>query len=338
MDTRQLRQYESLDTGLGWWELSPRGKVAVTGPDRVTFLHALTSTDIAGLDEYRGTYGFLLQATGKIRTDFLAYRLPELMLLDAPEGMGPVLQAWLESFVIMDDVVLEDLTAGVCHFAVEGPAAETWIRDRLGMSPPAEILRLQPAEPRMAQRLELPMVVRRDHLSSSGFEVLAPASERENLRRDLSSSGPELEDAVLRVRRLERWIPTFGREFSERNNPVEVGLRSGYSLSKGCYPGQEVVSKATYVGGVARLLCCLLLEGCESPPEGSVIRSAEGKVGSLVSAGYSPLLERVPAFGYVKRAAALPGSRCEVATGDASWVPAELLGPLDDVLARGQSR
>ncbi len=315
MTPAEMDQYNLLEGGVAWRDLSARGKLGVGGPDRVPFLHAVISNDVLGLADFQGRHGTLLSATGKIQAEFLYYRFPSFVLIDVDPETAPRLLEMLNGYIIMDDVQVEDLSTRITHYAVEGPLAGELVRGLLGIEPPAVPMQVLssggPGDP-----LAKPVVVRRDVLSESGFEILAPADQAAGLRDFLISSGPELAPEVVRVRLIELGIPTFGREFSDRNNPVEVGLESAYSLEKGCYPGQEVVSKAVFVGGVARRLCRLRLEGTRVPAPQAAVHSDGREVGWVVSAAFSPKAGTPLAFAYLKRALAESGGQVEVLLED----------------------
>ncbi|GAB4114891.1 MAG: glycine cleavage system aminomethyltransferase GcvT [Acidobacteriota bacterium] len=319
MTSAEAAQYQLLDHGAVWRDLCSRGKLRVSGPDSIAFLHALASNDIRGLAEFQGRHAALLSATGKIQADFLCYRFPRFLLIDvAAERVAGLLEK-LTGYIIMDEVEVEDVSRRVAHFAVEGPQSGRLVREILGIEPPGVPLMVAPAgEPPPDGPLAEPVVVRRDLLSDSGFEILAPEEHAVGIRRALQVLGPELSPEVVRVRLIERGVPEFGREFTERNNPVEVGLDSAYSLEKGCYPGQEVVSKAVFVGGVARKLCRLRLEGSRVPPPEASVQSGGQEVGWVVSAAFSPKSGAPLAFAYLRRALAEAGQRVEVLFDDGS--------------------
>jgi folate-binding protein YgfZ len=322
MTSAEAAQYHLLDQGVAWRDLCSRGKLRVSGPDSVAFLHALASNDIRGLAEFHGRQAALLSATGKIQADFLCYRFPRFLLIDlAPELVAGLLEK-LAGYIIMDDVQVEDVSRRVAHFAVEGPQSGGLVRRVLGIEPPDVPLKIaavgQPPDGPLADTV----VVRRDLLSESGFEILAPEENAVGIRQALQALGPELAPEVVRVRLIERGIPEFGREFTERNNPVEVGLDSVYSLEKGCYPGQEVVSKAVFVGGVARKLCRLRLEGSQVPQPEASVQSGGREVGWVVSAVFSPRAGAPLAFAYLKRPLAESGHKVEVVFDDGSRVAA----------------
>jgi folate-binding protein YgfZ len=325
MTSNELDQYNALSQGFAWWDLSGRGKLALTGPDRVSFLHAVCSNDIQGLGEYEVRRALLLSATGKIQADFHCCRFPGVMLLDIPASVSPEFRNKLQSYIIMDEVQVEDLSGTLAHLAVAGPQAEAQVERCFGSVPPLQVNHAcSLGTVSKDGTLGLPILIRRSELADWGYEVLAPAADRERIRSLLGEEGPEVSESVLSVCRIERGIPTFGQEFTNRNNPVEVGLSGAYSLNKGCYPGQEVVSRATFVGGVARRLCQLLLPGDRIPLAGAPIRVGDAEAGRVVSAVYSPRLSAVAAFGFLRREAAESGQQCEVELDAGEWVAAKM--------------
>ncbi len=303
-------QYRSAKSGLGWRDLSGRSKIKVTGPDRVEFLHAVLSNDVQSLPDFAGRRGALLTATGKIVADFDYYRLPDSCMIDVAAEPAGRLTELLEAYIIMDDVTLEDVTAHFKHLAFEGPKAAEFLLSLLG-GPIPEATRRIVVVIWEGARIWL---VRKDQLSDSGFEILVPADRAEELRTRIDAKGKsfglvEIGPQAFDLLRLERGLPLFGVDFSEKNNPLEAQLSDLYSLTKGCYPGQEVVAKATNIGGVARLLVKLRMGGSRVPDGGTKVRSRDGKeVGWITSAGFSPHLQRTIGFAFVKRSAAAPGT------------------------------
>src|SRR4029453_3670581 len=74
---------------------------------------------------------------------------------------------------------------------------------------------------------------------------------------------------ALDVRRIEAGIPWAGCEIDGEHFPMETGLEAGWiSYSKGCYLGQETISRLHHLGHVNRHLRGLLLEGGDLPPQG----------------------------------------------------------------------
>ncbi len=303
MDPLREKEYRAVREGAVWRLLDSRRQLAVTGPDSVSFLHAMLSNEVQSLADQTGRYGTLLTATGKIVADFYYYRLPGEVLIDVELEVMEDLKAALESHIIMDEVEVEDRSAGMSQVGLDGPEAGALLESLLGRPLPEEPLSLLTVEWKSTPVL----VVRKDALGVPGYEVLLSTAKLDEWLSSVVDAGAsaglcELSPAVFDLLRLEAGVPLFGRDFNQRNNPLEARLESAYSLTKGCYPGQELVARATHIGGVARLLSKLQLEGSAVPePETPVFNSDGKEIGWITSAGFSPRFGRVISLGYLKR-------------------------------------
>jgi len=302
--------------------LSQRGKLSVQGPDRIGFMHSMLTNDVKGLDRYAGCYAAFLTPRGKMITDLQAYRLPGELLLDVPPDRSRVLLERLSDFIVMDDVTLQDVSPQLGHIAVVGPKGREALREKVGEIP--------------SKHLQVSTVVWNSvdcwvvcNTEMESSEVFGPVHSIADLLQDLKADGPglpELDCETWDLLRLEKGIPAFGVDMMDGNYPMEVGLNNAISFSKGCYVGQEVVAKATYVGGVPRLLMGLRINEDLIPAASSEILDSEGnKIGVITSAGFSPKWGQVIALGYVKRPFAKAGVRCQVQRPDSKPVAALLV-------------
>jgi glycine cleavage system aminomethyltransferase T len=104
---------------------------------------------------------------------------------------------------------------------------------------------------------------------------------------------------------------------------MEAGLEEVYSLTKGCYIGQEVVARVTYRGHVNRKLAGFAFPDARIPAPGAPVRVDGKDVGRITSAVVSPALGRGVALGYLRREHWEPGTRVEVA-GEGEPLQAEV--------------
>lgn len=303
MDEEVLKEYRTVQSSAGWRELSYRGKVKVTGPDRVSFLHSMISNEVEGLNCGEGRYGTFLTATGKILADFYYYRFPEFLLIDIAADILHGFMEKLRKYIIMDDVELEDISEELGHFSVEGPEASDLLEGILGLDVPAGVGSVNS----LIWRDQPLLWIRKDELEKPGFEIILPNSISPDFRAELTRAGRshglvKIGPEAYELLRLERGIPLNGIDFTEKNNPVEARLENAYSLSKGCYVGQEVVSKATYVGSVAKALSKLKIEGQVVPERGARVLEEGGKeIGRITSAVLSLQLQCPIALAFLKK-------------------------------------
>ena len=96
LERKILEQHSAVREAVGFLDLNDRGKIEMTGPDRITFLHAMISNDVAELAELAGRYGTFLTDRGKMVSDFFYYKLPETVLIDVVHDLLPVMKESLE--------------------------------------------------------------------------------------------------------------------------------------------------------------------------------------------------------------------------------------------------
>lgn len=327
MKSQTLEEYQAVRDAVGFLDLSDRGKIEVTGPDRITFLHSMISNDVKELPEWSGRYGTFLTSRGRIVSDFFYYKFPEQIILDiTTDLLGKTVQT-LEKYIVMDELELKDVSSHSSHFSLQGPGASNLVQGLLGSSGPEEQYAVQEVK---WQETTL-WLIRKNELAESGFEMIVPRKIAPSLRAALEEKGSssgfrEIGEEARNILRLEAAIPWYGVDMDENRYPVEARLKEAISYTKGCYLGQEVVSKATHVGGVANLLMGLKIQAEQIPSQGSSVFNEEGKqIGTVTSAVFSPRCKGPIAFAYLKRAFVEAGGLCQVEVGEGKSAPAEVV-------------
>ena len=327
MEGSTLEEHAAVRHAVGFLELSYRGKVEITGPDRVTFFHSLISNDVEGLPEFSGRYGTLLTPTGKIVSDFYYYRFPEFLLVDIEPALVPKTMETLENYIIMDEVYLKDISDDVAHFSVQGPCSSELVEKLFGLPGPLPQYRVQETK----WEGEWTWIIGKNELAQAGCEIMVSELKAASLRRAILGSGArwgirQVSAEARNILRLEAGIPWYGVDMDESHYPMEARLDGAISLTKGCYVGQEVVARATNLGGVPKLLMGLKLQGDSIPPRGSRVLESDGKqIGTITSGVFSPQLQTAIAFAYLKRNFALPGSICNIEISKQELVSGEIV-------------
>lgn len=293
--------YRALREGAALIDWSARGKIRVTGEDRVRLLHAMTTNHIAELEPGKGCYAFFLNAQGRILADANILCFADHFLLDTEPETRERLYAHLDKYIIADDVTLEDVTAEVTAVGLEGPQAGRLLAS-LGAPLPAGSHQIAPWGDWLVARLSAS--------GAEGYWVLAPAAERQTVVKRFQEAGAvEAGWADVHVVRLEHARPRYGEDLTERFIANEAQVLRAMHFNKGCYLGQEIVERARSRGHLHRLLVPLRIEATQAPPPGAEL-TAEGKsAGEVTSAAFSPGLECVVALGYVRDAYARPGAQ-----------------------------
>lgn len=315
-----LREHQALRESVGLLDFSYRGRICVLGPDRVRFLHGQVTNDIKALEVEQGCYAALISAKGKMVTDLNIYRLEEELLLDFEPGLTARVLERLEKFIIADDVQLADASGDYGLITVQGPRALELMR-AVGMAPAL------PKEPRTVARLDDPLlgelyVADNARLGTCGFDWYVPAGTLDICADRLHAAAESLGARwcgwqAFETARIEAGIPRFHADMDETNLAPETGIEErAISYTKGCYIGQEVISRIRAYGQVTRALRGLVLADDlpALPIKGDVLLKDGKEVGHITSTVRSPTFHANLALGYARREANAVGTELTLRT------------------------
>lgn len=309
------------------FDRSGRGKIAVAGNDRRTYLHAMLTNDIATLGAGSGCYAAYLTPQGRMIADMRLLEVGDLVLLDvAPEAAATVLEN-LDRFVFSEDVKLGDLTDAFGEVSIVGPDAARVVSDAVAGAPGAPGADELAAWPefrnaRNAFRGETVLVAATRDAGVPGFDLYVERPHVPALVDALVAAGAtRATGETWETLRVEAGRPAFPVDMGTDTIPLEAGIEArAISFSKGCYPGQEVIVRVVQRGHgrVARRLVGLRVEGGEVPAAGDLLRAGERDAGRVTSAVWSPRLDRPIALAMVHRDLVEPGTGLTVAHGGRS--------------------
>ena len=283
-----------------------RGRIRIEGRDRVSFLQALLTNDLAALTRERGVYSAYLTPQGRLVSDLRLYDRGDHLLADVPAAVAASLVARLDGLVFAEDVRISDVSGDVGAIRVIGAQAAACLATAVGADS-AAITALPPLG-----CVDRPPVffTRSDEIEPPAFDLFFAAAERGSVIDGLQRTGVEpVSEDVGEVLRIEAGRPAFGPDMDDHTIPLEAGLLDrAISLTKGCYVGQEVIVRVLHRGGgrVARRLVKLAFDpALDVVPEASTPVRVDGSdAGRLTSAAFSPGRQRVIALAYLPREAA----------------------------------
>lgn len=239
--------------------LPDRGVVKVAGEDARNFLNGLVTTDVDKLKPGLGRFGALLTPQGKIIVDFLITETPAGhgggFLIDCPKALAEGLATKLKFYKLRAKVTVENLSDDLGVLAAWG--------GELAAQPDLAF-----ADPRS---------------EALGYRILIP----QDLKKKLSDLiGAELVDAAAyEAYRIALGVPRGGLDFMYSDAfPHETNMDrlAGVDFDKGCYVGQEVVSRMQHRGTARTRSVKVLLDG-PSPEAGAAILAGDKPVGTIGS-------------------------------------------------------
>ena len=291
------------------WTPGPRTLLRLTGADRLRFLNGQVTQDLKKLPPGHAVRSAITSAKGRLEADLHLAATPDSLLLETDFSLRESIRSRIEKFIVADDVTLEDISSSylLAHYTALS-------------TPPADA-------PKDALSFLCP------RFREPGLDIWVPTKSTWR-----PNSTPLSDWEPLRI---ARGLPLWGVDVGPDTLPPEAGFESdAISSTKGCYIGQEVISRLRSVGHVNRHLCVLATanppklrpdaraEGIRSeggslapstcpsfslPAPGT---SADGKaIGTLTS--LTPVDDHALALAMVQRNHAAVGN--SVLAGGASW-------------------
>ncbi|HEY1628136.1 MAG TPA: folate-binding protein [Streptosporangiaceae bacterium] len=233
------REQRALDTGAGFTDRSNRCVVTVTGPDRLTWLHSLTSQKLDDLTPGASAEALILDPNGHVEHHLTLTDDGETTWIHTEPGAAAALVAFLDSMRFMLRVEVADVTGEYAIVTVAGP-------DRRRLAADLDAIVVTGTNGSFAID---DLIVRRDLLDGTA---------RELARRGGSVAGMWAFEAL----RIAAHVPRLGVDTDHRTIPHEVGwIETAVHLNKGCYRGQETVARVHNLGHPPRRLVLLDLDG-----------------------------------------------------------------------------
>jgi len=313
------REYAAVREHVGVTDRSHRGAIEATGRDRATFLHGMLTSDVRALGPGQGGPAAFLDAHGHVLALLVVHCLPDRLELEMDRALvAPTLET-LERLHFSERVDLEDASGREGILTLAGPAARPTVEALVGEALPP----LAPYQHRAATAAGVPVrVVRCDESGEEGYDLHVPAEGLGAVwERAIALGAHPVGHEAWDILRVEAGVVRYGVDVDASTLLLEAPLEGAYSLSKGCYVGQEVVARLTYRGHVNRKIVGFRFPDARIPSPGAEVR-VEGRVaGRITSAVVSPGLGHGIALGFLRREHWEPGTVVEVA-GPGGWLRA----------------
>ena len=264
-------EQRALASRWGVVDRSNRDVVRVSGPDRLSWLHSLTTQHLERLAAGAAAQALVLSPQGHVEHHLTLTDDGSAVWIHVEPGMGAALLEFLLSMRFMLRVEPEDVTADYAVLSLLGPDV------------PA-----QPELPDGDLRLDTGLGAAGLGTAGLGTDLIVPRAELAARAAEFRSAGAALAGLwAYEALRIAAGLPRFGLDTDHRTIPHEVGwIETAVHLSKGCYRGQETVARVHNLGHPPRRLVLLHLDGSEDklPAHGDEVRLEEASVGFTGSA------------------------------------------------------
>ncbi len=295
-------EQRALIAGTGMVDRSHRGVVRITGPDRRSWLHSLSTQDLEHLEPGQSAETLILSPQGHIEHHLTLTDDGDALWAHVEPGTAGGLLAFLESMRFMLRVEPADVTDDYAVLTVTGglPGDGT-----------------------------LPDGVAAAVRAALGTDLLVARADLDRAATKFADGGLTLAGMqAYEALRIAARRPRFGLDTDHRTIPHEVGwIESAVHLNKGCYRGQETVARVHNLGHPPRRLVFLHLDGSEDrlPRPGDPVQLEEATIGFVGSAARHyelgpiglALIKRTTPVDATLQAAGLPAAQEVVVPPDA---------------------
>ena len=272
------------------------GIVAVSGDDRVDFVDNAVTNDVSEVDGH-GSYALLLDPQGRIRVDLYIYNAGDQLLVFTPPGEAGALADEWAGRTFVQDVDVRDATHDFGVFGIHGPKATEKVSSVLNNAQsPEEPLTFE----RGSMRDDGVTVIRTDNpTGEESYEIVCAADAADAVFDTLVNYGLNATPfgwAAWNTLTLEAGTPLFETELRDVV-PNVAGIRNALDFEKGCYVGQEVVSRVENQGRPSKRIVGLRPEAVPEP--GAAVFAGDSAIGEVTRGADCPTVDGPAALARV---------------------------------------
>jgi len=312
--------HRAVRNGVGVIEMG-YGIITIEGDDRIEYVDNIVSNRVPEADE-TGCYALLLDPQGRIESDLYIYNAGErLLLFTPPQTAGEIVDDW-SGKVFIQDVEIADATEQFAVFGVHGPQSTEKIASVLNHAgAPEPELHFERGSMNDAG---VTVIASDNPTGEEGYEVICGVEDAPDVFETLLSRG--LNAAPFGYRTwdsltCEAGTPLFDSELSGRI-PNTLGIRHALDFEKGCFVGQELVSKVENRGQPSSRLTGLTTDALVDA--GATITADDSTVGEITRAVESPSVSEPIALAMINFDTPLVDLTVETAAGSVSAAEVDL--------------
>lgn len=294
----------------GLFDVSHMGEFYITGENTLEFVQMVTTNDASKLIDGQAQYTTMCYPSGTIVDDLVIFRISEKKFMFCVNAANIEKDfQWLKQNLIKG-VNLENKSDDIALLALQGPEAEKILQNltKVNLS---ELKRFRFVQGSV-NGIEA-MISRTGYTGEDGFELYILTKDAVKLWQLLLNAGKDmgLKPAGLGARdslRLEAGLLLYGNDITDKTTPIEAGISWTVKEGKGDFIGREELLKQKQEG-IKRKLSGFIMLDKGIPRHNYSILKDDKVIGEITSGGYSPILEKGIAMGYIPVELCVPGQK-----------------------------
>ncbi len=280
-----------------------KGKVLPKGAvdEHTSFLQSILTNDIINLKENHFNYNLWLTGNGQPKEEFYVYKFKDHYLLDTDARADYIIHEF-NKIKLSLQVYFENMTGLVRHLYIFGEGANEFISKTFDIS-------LSNFE--IHQEKEVFIARNPLRVGENGYDIIGSIYRiLEILNKKDEITNREFEDI-----RIKNCVPRIHKELREGFHPLEANIVNyAFSLTKGCYVGQEAIARVHFRGKTPRTLAKFAIEGIVR--ENDKILGEDKPIGVITSINS----KKTEALGYILRKHAEAGSEYRAGIGKVKFI------------------
>jgi folate-binding protein YgfZ len=280
-----LSEQRAAETDAVLVDRSHRAVLTLTGADRQTWLHNISTQHVSALPDGASTQNLSLDGQGRVEDHWMQTELGGVTYLDTEPWRGEALLSYLSKMVFWSDVT--PAAADMAVLSLIGPRlADPAVLEVLGLDAlPDELVAVGLPGGGFVRRMPAPA-------GQIELDLLVPRGDKADWQARFATAGVRPAGVwAYEAHRVAAARPRLGVDTDERTIPHEVRWIGGpgagaVHLDKGCYRGQETVARVHNLGKPPRMLALLHLDGsADRPSTGDAVLAggrAVGRLGTVV--------------------------------------------------------
>jgi len=270
-------------TGDTLMDLSYLGVIKVTGKDAQSFLQRQLTNDVKQVTEVKAQLNAWCSPKGRTIANFRLFKSEEIYYIFLPEENIVSVLKRMQMFVLRDDVKLEDISYSFARIGLAGANSQALLADCLGQTPDLTV---------NSTLTHNEIIVLRVTSDIPRYVIISKAARLQKVWECLSQKARPVGTQAWKLLNILAGFPQILLETKEEFTPQMINLQllGGISFTKGCYVGQEVVTRTQHLGILKRRLYLVKAETDQLPEAGDTVycpADTQG-LGKIVNAQFHP--------------------------------------------------
>ena len=328
--TNIIEEHNAVRQRAGMFDVSHMGEIFVSGPDAERFVNHIFINNVTGIPDGKILYGMMLYPGGTVVDDLLVYKEfePDKYLLVVNASNIAKDYEWICSQKEGFDVEIVNASDSWGEIALQGPEAEKFAVETLGLAPAAELgfytyyeaqwpvrhSELTPCHSELVE--ESPshrmIVSRTGYTGEDGFEIYCSHEAINHIWDKLLEAG--VTPCGLGCRdtlRFEAGLPLYGHELSDEITPLEAGLGMFAKVKEKDFIGRDALV-AQKEAGLTRKIVGIELQDKAIPRAGYPVEVDGVQVGEVTTGYRSISTDRSVCVAMVDKAYTELGTPVEI--------------------------